>query len=50
MEVGSGVEGFSRGDRVACAGSDASHAEIVRIPRNMIEKIPADATTRKPPS
>lgn len=42
MEVGSGVEGFSRGDRVACAGSGyASHAEIVRIPRNMIEKIPA---------
>lgn len=41
LDVGSGVEGFSRGDRVACAGSTyASHAEIVRIPRNMVEKIP----------
>ena len=41
LEAGSGVEGFSKGDRVACSGSGfASHAEIVRIPRNMAEKIP----------
>lgn len=41
IEVGSGVEGFSKGDRVACSGSGyASHAEVVRVPRNMAERIP----------
>jgi predicted dehydrogenase/threonine dehydrogenase-like Zn-dependent dehydrogenase len=41
LEVGEGVEGFRRGDRVACAGSGyASHAEIVRVPRNLAVKIP----------
>jgi len=41
LEIGSGVEGFTVGDRVACSGSGyASHAEIVRVPRNMAEKIP----------
>ena len=42
LEVGEGVEEFRRGDRVACAGSGyASHAEIVRVPRNLAVKIPA---------
>jgi predicted dehydrogenase/threonine dehydrogenase-like Zn-dependent dehydrogenase len=41
LEVGAGVAGFSRGDRVACSGSGhASHAEIVRIPLNMAARIP----------
>ncbi|MDR4484994.1 MAG: bi-domain-containing oxidoreductase [Nitrospirales bacterium] len=40
-EVGEEVEGFSRGDRVACAGQGyASHAEIVSIPKNLCIKIP----------
>ena len=41
LEVGEGVEEFRRGDRVACAGSGyASHAEIVRVPRNLAVRIP----------
>ncbi len=39
--VGDGVEGFSPGDRVAAAGAGlANHAEIVRVPRNLVVKIP----------
>ena len=41
MDVGAGVEGFAVGDRVACSGAGyASHAEFVRIPRNLVAKIP----------
>lgn len=41
IDVGSGVEGFARGDRVACAGSGyASHAEIISVPKNLCVKIP----------
>jgi len=41
IDVGPGVEGFSKGDRVACAGSGyASHAEIVCVPQNFCVKIP----------
>ncbi len=39
--VGAGVEGFSVGDRVACAGQNyASHAEVVSVPKNLCVKIP----------
>ncbi|MEX2163596.1 MAG: zinc-binding dehydrogenase, partial [Sulfuricaulis sp.] len=37
IEVGAGVTGFSAGDRVA---SNAKHAEIVSVPRNLCAKIP----------
>lgn len=41
VEVGSGVNGFIVGDRVACAGMDiANHAEIVAVPFNLAVKIP----------
>lgn len=41
LEVGSGVEGFSPGDRVAYAGQNyASHAEVVLVPRNLSVRIP----------
>ncbi|RLB06323.1 MAG: oxidoreductase, partial [Deltaproteobacteria bacterium] len=41
IDVGSGVEGFSKGDQVACVGSGyASHAEIVCVPQNFCVKIP----------
>lgn len=40
-EVASGVEGFVKGDRVACAGQNyASHAEVVSIPKNLAVRIP----------
>jgi predicted dehydrogenase/threonine dehydrogenase-like Zn-dependent dehydrogenase len=37
VEVGSGVEGFAAGDRVA---SNGKHAEIVAVPKNLCAKIP----------
>ena len=41
LEVGAGVDGFVTGDRVACAGSQcAFHAEMVRIPKNLVTHIP----------
>jgi NADPH:quinone reductase-like Zn-dependent oxidoreductase len=41
IAVGSGVEDCAPGDRVACAGSQcAFHAEVVRIPRNLLVHIP----------
>ncbi|MBT8123387.1 MAG: bi-domain-containing oxidoreductase, partial [Gammaproteobacteria bacterium] len=39
--VADGVEGFTAGDRVACAGQNyASHAEVVNIPKNLCIRIP----------
>lgn len=41
LEVGNGVEGFSVGERVACAGQNyASHAEVVSVPKNLCVKVP----------
>jgi len=41
IDVGTGVEGFSKGDCVACTGSGyASHAEIVCVPKNLCVRIP----------
>lgn len=41
LAVGDGVEDFSPGDRVACAGAQcAFHAEVVRVPRNLVVAIP----------
>jgi predicted dehydrogenase/threonine dehydrogenase-like Zn-dependent dehydrogenase len=41
IEVGEGVNEFSPGDRVACAGAQcAYHAEIVRVPQNLVVPIP----------
>jgi predicted dehydrogenase/threonine dehydrogenase-like Zn-dependent dehydrogenase len=41
IEVGTGLEGFHPGDRVACAGSGyAVHAEFVNVPKNLLVKLP----------
>jgi len=41
VAVGSAVDGFKPGDRVACAGQDyASHAEVVCVPANLCTPIP----------
>jgi predicted dehydrogenase/threonine dehydrogenase-like Zn-dependent dehydrogenase len=37
LDVGAGVSGFARGDRVA---SNGSHAEVVRVPVNLAARIP----------
>ena len=45
--VGSGVEGFAVGDRVACAGVGyANHAEVISVPKNLCVKLPDDADLR----
>ncbi len=40
VEVGAEAPVFAVGDRVACAGSGASHAEMGFIPRNLAVKLP----------
>ena len=41
-EVGADVEGFARGDRVACAGAGiANHAEFISVPVNLAVHVPA---------
>jgi predicted dehydrogenase/threonine dehydrogenase-like Zn-dependent dehydrogenase len=43
VEVGAGAGGFGVGDRVACAGLTACHAEIVCVPANLCVKLAPDA-------
>ena len=41
VEIGEEVEGFSRGDRVACAGAGiANHAELIAVPVNLAVRVP----------
>ena len=47
LEVGTEVREFKVGDRVACAGGGyAVHAELVRVPVNLVAKIPLSASSR----
>ena len=47
IEVGSCIEDISVGDKVACAGGGANHAEIVCVPRNLCVKLPHDVDLKK---
>ena len=40
IQVGAGADEFQPGDRVACAGGGANHAEIVFVPKNLCVKVP----------
>ncbi|MGN7355869.1 bi-domain-containing oxidoreductase [Paenibacillus sp. SAF-054] len=41
MEIGEGITDLKVGDRVACAGAQfAHHAEIIRVPRNLVVPVP----------
>jgi predicted dehydrogenase/threonine dehydrogenase-like Zn-dependent dehydrogenase len=41
IEVGEGIGDLAPGDRVACAGAQsAHHAEIIRVPRNLVVPVP----------
>lgn len=42
LEVGADVTGFRPGDRVACGGSTACHAELVSVPENLVVLSPND--------
>jgi predicted dehydrogenase len=47
LELGLGVDEFKAGDRVACAGGGyAAHAEVVRVPRNLVARIPPPSALR----
>src|SRR5690554_864937 len=41
--VGSNITHFKPGDRVACGGASASHAELVCVPENLCVRIPEKA-------
>jgi predicted dehydrogenase/threonine dehydrogenase-like Zn-dependent dehydrogenase len=46
IQIGEEVEGFSLGDRVACAGAGiANHAELIDVPVNLAVKLPAELGT-----
>jgi predicted dehydrogenase/threonine dehydrogenase-like Zn-dependent dehydrogenase len=46
IEVGSHVEGFRIGDRVACAGAGiANHAEVIDVPVNLATLVPPGVGT-----
>jgi predicted dehydrogenase len=40
IEVGGGVTEFKLGDRVACAGVGAAHAEVIAVPQRLVAPIP----------
>ena len=41
IDVGEGIDDVRVGDRVACAGAQcAHHAEIIRVPRNLVVRVP----------
>src|SRR6056297_1059216 len=40
IAVGEGVTEFEVGDRVACGGNTAKHADVVSVPVNLAVKIP----------
>jgi predicted dehydrogenase/threonine dehydrogenase-like Zn-dependent dehydrogenase len=43
VDVGAEVDGFSVGDRVACAGAGiANHAELIDVPVNLVVRVPDD--------
>lgn len=45
VEAGEGVTDLHPGDRVACAGAGiANHAEVIRVPRNLVVPVPDDVT------
>ncbi|CAN5668024.1 bi-domain-containing oxidoreductase [soil metagenome] len=44
LEVGEGVEGLAPGDRVACGGEGANHAEILAVPRNLVALVPDEVS------
>jgi predicted dehydrogenase/threonine dehydrogenase-like Zn-dependent dehydrogenase len=47
VEIGPEVEGFKRGDIVACAGAGiANHAEIIDVPVNLVTAVPDGLDTK----
>jgi predicted dehydrogenase/threonine dehydrogenase-like Zn-dependent dehydrogenase len=48
IAVGAGVDDLRPGDLVACAGAGlANHAEVVRVPRNLVVPLPSELDLRE---
>ena len=47
IAVGEAVSGFHIGDKVACGGLTAAHAEIVSVPENLCVKLDPDADLKQ---
>ncbi|MBW2065615.1 MAG: bi-domain-containing oxidoreductase [Deltaproteobacteria bacterium] len=47
IAVAPDIEGFQVGDKVACGGLTAAHAEIVAVPKNLCVKLAPEADLRK---
>lgn len=47
ITVGEGVSNYRMGDRVACAGNSAVHAEVVAVPANLCALIPEGVEMRQ---
>ncbi len=48
LEVGEGVEDLVAGEPVACAGAQcAHHAEVIRVPRNLVAPLPEGLDPRE---
>ena len=46
IEVGENITEFAVGDLVACGGTNAAHAEVVSVPKNLCVKVPSNVDTR----
>jgi predicted dehydrogenase len=46
IETGSAISGFKVGDRVACGGNTANHAEVVSVPANLCVKLQGNVDLR----
>ncbi|MBK7868389.1 MAG: zinc-binding alcohol dehydrogenase [Ignavibacteriales bacterium] len=46
LKWGASIKEFKVGDRVACGGSGAVHAEIVSVPKNLCVKLPDNVETK----
>ena len=47
LSVASDITGYTIGDRVACGGLSASHAEVVSVPANLCVKLKPDADLKQ---
>ena len=47
IEVGREVKSIKVGDRVACGGAGAVHAEMVRVPENLCVRVPDNVTLKE---
>jgi polar amino acid transport system substrate-binding protein len=47
IAVGPGVSGFKVGDKVACGGSSAIHAEVIAVPVNLCVRLPEKMNLRE---